>query len=110
MGTSLTRGGATHAFLWKDGVMRDIGGADASTYFITANAINWSDQAVGSGVDGFSIVAFSWAKGSRQILPLVVSRSDDEDARVVLHGWERHRPVAAATISAGSIIGTRKRS
>lgn len=25
---------------------------------------------MGSGVDGFSIVAFSWAKGSLQILPL----------------------------------------
>jgi probable HAF family extracellular repeat protein len=70
VGTSITRGGATHAFLWKDGVMGDLGGRDASTYFLTANAINWSDQAVGSGVDGFSIVAFSWAKGSRQILPL----------------------------------------
>jgi probable HAF family extracellular repeat protein len=70
VGISRNKDGWIRAFLWKDGVMRDIGGADTSAPFVTGLAVNWSGVVVGMGYVRRLVVAYSWTNGLSQMLPL----------------------------------------
>jgi probable HAF family extracellular repeat protein len=62
VGTSFTLEGYPHAFVWKDGVMTDLGTLDSSdpANFSEANAINDSGQVVGrsKNADGESMRSY----------------------------------------------------
>ena len=59
VGSSLTRSGEEHAFLWQDGVMTDLGTLRGKNYGTYAFAINDLGQVLGYSNDH----AFLWQDG-----------------------------------------------
>jgi probable HAF family extracellular repeat protein len=90
VGWSETASGATHAFLWKSGVMTDLGSLGGT--FSTAEGINRSGIVVGASTTKSSLKdhAFRWKDGVMKDLGTLGTKSS----------W------AAAINTAGQIAGT----
>ncbi|MHC4091797.1 MAG: DUF3466 family protein, partial [Planctomycetota bacterium] len=65
VGASDTNGGKRHAFLWRDGVMIDLGtGTNDAGASSSARAINSAGQVVGTRTTTSAMVAVLWEKGT----------------------------------------------
>ncbi|NHC15411.1 PA14 domain-containing protein [Motilibacter deserti] len=96
VGVALPAGGAPlHAFVWRDGVMRDLGGLGGTTEASQANAINERGDVVGSSqaADG-KTYATLWSGGSARSLGTL----DD--------GLQNAGSVAYGINEAGTVVGT----
>ena len=109
--SSSTATGATHAFLWQNGTMRDLGAAQRG--FQPANWIDGSGRVVGytENLDGTGERAFLWENGRMRRLAGLdtvasVANGIDNQGRIV--GWYGDPPVAAS-LPMGGGYGDRPR-
>ena len=93
--------GDTHAFLWEDGVMQDLGTLGGAFTFSVAGSINNRGQVVGANfMSSGQSRAFVWQDG-------VMTALDDSDGSSSALGINARGDIAGQILPAGAVLWVR---